>query len=382
MISNAEIVIIGGGISGCAIAYNLAKKGMENIVLLEKDYISSGATGRCGAGIRQQWGTEMNCELAKFSREFFETAQETLGYNYDIEFKQKGYLILSATKEEDEQSKKNVALQNSLGIDSKYISLAEAKSIVPILNTEGFISATYCKSDGHLNPWHTTLAFAKAAERLGVNIHTHTEVIRIDTTDGEITGVETSRGYIQTKKVVNAAGGHAQIIGEMAGVDLQVYSERRQILVTEPVAPILDPMVISFSKNIYCQQVPHGAFIMGRGGENEPRNFKNTSSWEFMEKMTQTALKILPDLKKTRVLRQWAGMYNISPDKQPIYGDVPEIKGLYVAIGFSGHGFMFGPATGLSMAEIILGEKTSLPVEKLHISRFEKGDLVTEGSVV
>ena len=382
MISNAEIVIIGGGISGCAIAYNLAKKGMRNIVLLEKNYISSGATGRCGAGIRQQWAAEMNCQVAKLSREFFETAEETLGYDHDIEFKQKGYLILAATEEEDKQSKKNVALQNSLGIDSKYISLEEAKKIVPILDITDFISATYCKDDGHLNPWHTTLAFAKAAEKLGVKIYTHTEVTGIDQQNGEIIGVETSEGYIQTGKVVNAAGGHAQIIGEMAGVDLPVHSERRQILVTEPVAPILDPMIISFSKDIYCQQVPHGAFIMGRGGEMEPRDLRNTTSWDFLEKMTETALKILPDLKKTRVLRQWSGMYNFSPDKQPIYGDVPGIKGFYLAIGFSGHGFMFGPATGLLMAELILGEKTTLPIDKLHISRFEKGELIEEASVV
>ena len=382
MIFNAEIVIIGGGISGCAIAYNLAKKGMKNIVLVEKDYISSGATGRCGAGIRQQWSAKMNCQVAKFSREFFESAEETLGYDHSIDFKQKGYLILAATEKEDKQSKKNVALQNSLGIDSAYISLEEATKIVPMLNTKDFISATYCNDDGHLNPWHTTFAFAKAAEKLGVKIYTHTEVKGIDHKDGEITGVETSDGYIQTKKVVNAAGGHAQIIGKMAGLDLPVYSERRQILVTEPVAAILDPMIISFSKDIYCQQVPHGAFIMGRGGENEPRDLRHTTSWDFLEKMTETALTILPDLKKTRVLRQWSGMYNMSPDKQPIYGDVPGLKGFYLAIGFSGHGFMFGPATGIVMAEFILGEKTTLPIEKLHISRFEKGELMSEDSVV
>ncbi len=382
MMTSAEIVIIGGGISGCAIAYNLANKGMKNIVLLEKGYIASGATGRCGAGIRQQWATEMNCQVAKLSREFFESAEETLGYHYDIEFKQKGYLILAATEEEDKQSIQNVALQNSLGIDSKYISLQEAKKIVPILNTEGFISATYCKDDGHLNPWHTTLAFAKAAEKLGVKIYTHTEVTGIDHQEGEIRGVQTPKGYIRTDKIVNAAGGHAQLIGEMAGVDLPVYSERRQILVTEPVAPILDPMIISFSKDIYCQQVPHGAFIMGRGGEEEPRDLKESTSWDFLEKMTETALGILPDLNKTRVLRQWSGMYNLSPDKQPIYGDVPGMKGLYLAIGFSGHGFMFGPATGLLMAEFLLGEKTTLPIEKLHISRFEKGELMEEASVV
>lgn len=382
MNKTADIVIIGGGISGCSIAYNLAKKGVKNIVVLEKNYLASGATGRCGAGIRQQWGTEMNCKISKLSCEFFENAQEELQYEGDLEFKQGGYLILSSTEKEHEQFIKNIKLQNSLGIDSKLLNLEEAKQIVPSLNTEGLISATFHQKDGHLNPFHMTQAYANAAKRLGVQIYTFTELTGISVEGGKITGVQTSNGFISTSTVVNAAGGYSKQVGNMIGVDLPVYSERHQILVTEPVEQFLDPMLMSFSRNLYCQQVPHGSIIMGRGDDNEPRDLRITSSWQFLEEMAKTMTSILPPLKDIRVLRQWAGLYNMTPDRQPIYGSVDGVEGFYLAIGYSGHGFMFAPATGLLMSEYILGEANTISIDSLHLNRFEKGELIFEPSVV
>lgn len=382
MIKTADVVIIGGGISGVAIAYNLLKKGVKNVVVLEKDYLASGATGRCGAGIRQQWGTEMNCRLTKYSCEFFENAKEELQYDGDIEFKQGGYLILSSTQKEHEQFKKNVALQNSLGINSKLLTLDEAKEIVPFLNTEGLTSATFHQKDGHLNPFHATQAYADAAKRLGAQIYTFTEVTDILVEGGKVKGVRTNKGDISTNIVVNAAGGYSQLIGNMVGVALPVFSERHQILVTETVAPILDPMVMSFSLNLYCQQVPHGGFVMGRGDEGEPRDLRITSGWHFLEEMTKTITRVLPPLKDVRFLRQWAGLYNITQDRQPIYGPIDEVEGFYLAIGYSGHGFMLAPATGLIIAESILGEAASLPATELHLNRFKSGNLILEPSVV
>ncbi len=382
MIKTADVVIIGGGISGVAIAYNLLKKGVKKVVVLERDYLASGATGRCGAGIRQQWGTEMNCKLTKYSCEFFENAQEELQYTGNIEFKQGGYLILSSTQKEHEQFKKNVVLQNSLGINSKLLTLDEAKEIVPFLNTEGLISATFHQKDGHLNPFHATQAYADAATRLGAHIHTFTEVTDILVEGNKIKGVRTNKGDIATNVVVNAAGGYSQLIGNMVGVELPVFSERHQILVTEAVEPILDPMVMSFSLNLYCQQVPHGAFIMGRGDTGEPRDLRITSGWHFLEEMTKTITKVLPPLKDVRFLRQWSGLYNITQDRQPIYGPIDEVEGFYLAIGYSGHGFMLAPATGLIIAESILGEAPSLPATELHLNRFKSGDLILEPSVV
>lgn len=382
MIKTADVVIIGGGISGVAIAYNLAKKGVKNIVVIEKSYLASGATGRCGAGVRQQWGTEMNCRVAMESIKFFETANEELEYNRDIEFKQGGYLIVASTEKEDLQFQKNVALQRSLGMEVEYMTPKEATKIVPYLNTEGLTSATFCQKDGHLNPFLATDAYAKAAERLGVKIYTYTEVLGISTSNGKVTSVLTNTGEIFTNTVVNAAGGYSKDIAEMVNVDIPVYSERHQILVTEPVEPTQGPMVMSFSKNIYCQQTPHGSFVMGRGDNTEPRDLRITSSWNFLDEMAKTVTELLPPLGKLRVVRQWAGLYNLTPDRQPIYGAVDNIEGFYMAVGYSGHGFMFAPMTGLLMSEIILGEETSIDISSLDLGRFERNELVFEPSVV
>jgi sarcosine oxidase, subunit beta len=382
MNNTASVVIIGGGISGCSIAYNLALKGVKDIVVIEKEYLTSGSTGRCGAGVRMQWGTEMNCRLAKYSIEFYEKANEVLEYDGDIEFKQGGYLIVASTEKEDTQFKKNIALQNSLGIPSVYLSPKEAKKIVPHMDESKIISATFCSKDGHLNPFHATQAYADAAARLGVKFMKYTIVTGIQVENGKITGVQTDKGFISTPVVVNAAGGHSKQIGDMVGVDIPVYPERHQILVTEPVNPIQNPMFMSFSLNIYCQQTPHGSFIMGRGDANEPRDLRVTSSWHFLEEMAKNCCELLPLLKDLRVVRQWAGLYCMSPDRQPIYGGANNVEGFYMATGYSGHGFMFGPVTGVVMAETILGEKHSLPIDKLGLDRFEKGELLFEPSVV
>lgn len=382
MIKIAEVVIIGGGISGCSIAYNLAKKGVKNIVVIDKGYLAGGATGRCGAGVRQQWGTEMNCKLAMDSIKFFETANEELQYDGDIEFKQGGYLIVASTQKEDEQFKKNVKLQKSLGMEVEYMTPEAAKSIVPYLNTEKLTSATFCPKDGHLNPFLATDAYAKAARRLGVEIYTFTEVTGIKTDNGKVTGVMTNMGDIATNIVVNAAGGYSKTIADMVEIDIPVYSERHQILVTEPVEPMLGPMVMSFSLNIYCQQTPHGSFIMGRGDATEPRDLRITSSWQFLDQMSKSITSLLPPVGKLRVVRQWAGLYNMTPDRQPIFGAAKTLEGFFLAVGFSGHGFMFAPMTGLLVAEQILGETTTIDISSLGMDRFEKNELVFEPSVV
>ena len=258
----------------------------------------------------------------------------------------------------------------------------EAKEIVPHMDETKIIAATFNPKDGHLNPFHTTQAYANAAVRLGVEIMKYTTVTGIKVENGKVVGVETDKGYISTPVVVNAAGGYSQLIAKMVGIDLPVYSERHQILVTEPVAPMQGPMFMSFSLNIYCQQTPHGSFIMGRGDANEPRDLRITSSWHFMEEMAKTCTELLPPLKELRVVRQWSGLYNISPDRQPIYGPVKEVEGFYLACGFSGHGFMFGPVTGVVMAAAILGETPTIPVHMLDKDRFERGELLLEPSVV
>jgi sarcosine oxidase subunit beta len=381
MNKKAQIVIIGGGISGLSTAYNLATMGMKDVVLLEKDFLMSGSSGRCAAGVRQQWGTEMNCALSKASCEIFENINEILDYKGDIEFKQGGYLLMAVTEKEVEQFKLNILLQHSMGINSVFLTPEEALDIVPELNTEGVLACAFHQKDGHVNPFHTMIAYAEAAKRHGVKIYTETEVVDIKVENYKVKGVQTNRGFILTDAVLIAAGSWSGRIGQMAGVDVPVRAERHEALVTEPVNPILGPMIMSFAGNIYLQQSPGGEFIMGFGPE-EHESFSMTSTWDFVETMSRKAIHYLPYLKDIRIVRQWAGLYEMSPDAQPILGNAEEVEGIYLATGFSGHGFMFGPITGMLMAKYILGLPTTIPIDKLSVARFKRGELIYEPSVV
>lgn len=437
----AEAVIIGGGVNGCSLAYHLAKKGLRDIVLLEKDYLASGGTGRSAAGIRHQFGTEINIRLSSASIKLLEGLKEETGYSGDLEINQGGYLMVAYTESQENQLKKNIALQNSLGIASRYITPQEIHEIVPALNLAGVRGASFYERDGHANPFHVTLAYAEAAARLGVKIFTYTEVTGIklydpargmvvdrslpnkeSTPDSANTAhsrpgkasaapvleaatagnlptspwsapafdhpltvheVVTPRGSIFTPRVVNVAGAHGLLIGRMVGLELPIVAERHQILVTEPVAPLIKPMIISFDYGTYCKQEPHGGIVMGIGDPQELKGFSVRSSWQFLQEVSTRITNLLPVLKGVRLLRQWAGLYDITPDAQPILGEVPEIKGFYNIVGFSGHGFMLGPIIGKLMADLILGEEPALPIHRiLDLGRFARGELIREPAVV
>jgi len=378
----ANYVIIGAGISGTSIAYHLAKAGETNIVVVDKAYLSNGATGRCGAGVRQQWATKMNCLLAKASVEFFENAQNILNYPDDLEFQQEGYLIVAVNDEEDQHFSKSVDLQNALGIPSRKITKAEAKQIVPHLNTDAIVSATFCPSDGHLNPFKMNDAFYRAAKALGVQFYFFEEVKEIVVINQRIEKLITNKQTIETHNVINAAGGFAHEVGQLAGLDIPVYAEKHEILATEPIEKIQGPMVMSFGKNLYCQQVPHGNFIMGRSTPGIKPSHSIASSWSFLEEMSKTIMEILPLVGNLRVVRQWAGSYNMSPDRQPIIDEAKELPGFYMACGFSGHGFMFSPMTGQLLTEIILKKPLSIDISELSLERFKNATVVAYEKLV
>ena len=381
MKNKASVVVIGGGVVGCSIAYNLASQGISDVVLVEKSFLASGSTGRCGAGVRQQWGTKMNCLLAQKSMEILENMNDILHTKRDIELKQKGYLLLAYTEKEMNQFKKNVELQNSLGIASKIITPSQAREIVPYLNTEKLLGGAFYEKDGHANPFLVTNAYAQAAISLGAEVNTYTDVVSIKRNGSKIEGVQTNKGFISTDTVIDAAGGYSAEIGKMAGVDIPVYPQRHQILVTDPVDEVLGPMVMSFSYNIYCQQSPQGSFIMGYGDPTEPRDYNINSSWRFLEEMAEKAVWLLPPLKNLRVVRQWSGLYTMTEDRQPLICKADEAENFYMACGFSGHGFMIAPMVGKLISEMVLGKKLSIDIE-LNYKRFEKGELLFEPSVV
>ncbi|MGE5593947.1 MAG: NAD(P)/FAD-dependent oxidoreductase [Betaproteobacteria bacterium] len=381
MTRSADAVIIGGGVVGASIAYHLARRGFGRVVLVERSYLASGSTGRCGAGVRQQWGTKLNCLLARESVRMFERMDDELGYDRSVEFKQGGYLLLAYTGREMDQFAKNVQLEQGLGIPASFLTPAEAKAIVPMLNTSDVLCATYCPTDGHANPFHVTYAYAGAARRLGAEVMTFTEVKAIVVEGGRVARVVCDKGTIDTRVAVNAAGPYSGLVARMAGLEIPFWAERHQILVTEPVEPVLRPMVMSFSRRFYCQQTPHGSFVMGMGDPSEPRGFSTESSWKFLVEMAHEITRVLPPVGNLRIVRQWAGLYDMTPDAHPILGATP-VDGLYLACGFSGHGFMLAPVTGKLLAEIICDGKPSIDITGLDLGRFERGELVIEPSVV
>ena len=377
-----DIVIIGGGITGCALAFELAKRGRKDILLVEKGYLTSGATGRCGAGIRQQWGTVLNATLSRDSTRIFEHLEEYTGYSGNCGLNQGGYLIVAYTEGEWAQFQKNLDLQHSLGIDVQKLDPKGAKELVPHLNTEGLYGATFCQTDGHADPFHCTFAYAKAAEKLGVEIATYTEVTGLRMNGDKIAGVETSNGYVEAGMVINAAGFNASKITQMVGLDVPVLPERHQIIITEPVNHIQGPMVISFHYHIYCQQTPHGSFIMGIGDPAEPVGYNIKSSVKFLEDCATQITSVLPILKDIRIVRQWAGLYDMSPDRNPIIDEMKGVSGLYTVAGFSGHGFMVAPKTAIIIAQHLTGEKPDIDLHLFSADRYQTGQLLLEPSVV
>lgn len=382
MRANADAVIVGGGVNGASIAYNLLKQGMRDVVLFEKATFCNGSSGRCGAGVREQWGSEGNCRLAQAALNIFENLPDELDYPYDMEFKQKGYLMLAHTEREWAQLRQNVEIQNRLHINSRLCTPGQAREIVPVLNTEGMLGATFNNRDGHANPFHVTRAYLMAAERLGADINYFTEVTSIKSNGYRVKSVTTDKGVVATPVVINAAGPWAKPVAAMVGIDLPLFTQRHQILVTEPIGKVLDPMVMSLSLGIYCQQTPHGSLVMGMGDPREPKGYDIGHSWTFLEKMCSIMTHLLPVLKNVRVVRQWSGLYTVTPDAHPILGSVPELEGYYQAVGFSGHGFMLAPVVGELIAEMVTGKKPHIDIGALDLGRFQRGEYNIEPSVV
>ncbi|PLX16687.1 MAG: FAD-dependent oxidoreductase [Candidatus Muiribacterium halophilum] len=380
MNKKASVVIIGGGINGCALAYELAKKGVKDVMVIEKNFLASGSTGRCGGGFRQQWSTPMNIKFAMESVDIFSRLDEEL--QYKTEYYQGGYLILAYTPEEIRQFEKNVRLQREMGLDVRLIEPKECLKIVPDLNIDGVLGATYCKSDGHANPFYVTQAYAKKAKEMGVQFLLDTEVIAIDSHNDRITAVQTDKGKIMTDTVVNAAGGHAHLVSSMLGLDIPVKPYRHEILVTEPVNRIFDPMIISFHYHIYMRQELNGGILMGQGDPNEPSSFNVEGSFDFINQVCKKGMKIMPVLENISVVRQWAGLYAVTPDAQPILGPVPPFDNFIHIVGFSGHGFMLAPRVAQHITDYIVDNKLSDEIKNCSIDRFKNMDLDVDVNVV
>lgn len=381
MKNKADVVIIGGGINGCSLAYLLAKKGID-VIVIEKRYLTSGATGACGAGIRQQWSTKENVTLAIQSVKIFEKLSSELGQ--DIEFRQGGYLIAVHNKKEMKQAETNVVLQRSLGLNVDILQPEEITDVVPILDVKGMkaIGATFCPTDGHANPFKTTFAYADAARKHGAEIYTHTEVIGLKTAKKRIQTVVTDQGAIQTNIVVNAAGISSKSIAQMVRVRLPVIPFRKEIMATERLKPLFEAMVISFKDGIYFSQQQEGQIVGGIPIPEEQGGYKTMPTFSFIEHMAHTLTRYAPLLKHVNMLRHWTGFYDVTPDARPILGEISEVKGFIQCNGFSGHGFMISPMVSQLLANLIIEDKTSEILESLNLDRFKGKTIEKELSVV
>ena len=382
MRESAEIVIIGAGIMGCAIAHALAEKGQSDIVVLERDQIARGATADAAGGIRQQFSSATNIELATWSVRVWETYEERFGV--DINFRQQGYLFLLDSPAEEATFRKNLALQQSMGVPSRWVTPDEIRELNPYILLDNVVGGTFCPEDGWADTYNCTIGFARAARDLGVEIREETEVTGITVENGRVTGVTTSAGSIATNTVIIAAGPQTRLVGNLAGVELQVDPYRRMSFITEPFDKIPQtlPMTIEFSTGLYFHPESRG-FLTGMGNRDEPSSFNKTVDEAWMMTNVENLIRRAPAFEDAAIMRGWAGFYEVTPDDNPLVGLVDEVEGLAVAAGFSGHGFMQGPAIGACMAELLLeGAARTIDITPFRPSRFKDGQLNQEHNVI
>jgi len=383
--ASADAVLIGGGINGLATAYELARCGLKNIVVIEQSYIGSGSTGRCGGGIRQQWTTEENVRLAQESVALYENMASELGYQ--VFFRQGGYLMITESESDLPALRQAVALQNRCDVPTEYLQPDECLKIVPDLDVSALKGATFCPKDGTAYPFAVVWGYARACHRQGVKIFIRTSVRDILSDGGRILGVETDRGRVNTPVVVNCAGPWARALAAKVGVTLPNRQERHEIMVSESLKPFLDPMVISITNGIYFSQSIRGEIVGGIGDPakphwEDPAVFDTRSQLRFAVRFARALIALYPRAAQVRMMRQWAGMYDVTPDHRPVLGGVSGLQGYHHICGFSGHGFMLGPVAGRRMAKHITTGQPDDIITSLSVDRFERGDLQADAFVV
>ncbi|GAC1352827.1 MAG: FAD-binding oxidoreductase [Polyangiales bacterium] len=393
---------------GLSIAYHLAKSGVKNIVVVERSYLCGGASGRNGGGVRAQWSGEANIRLMQESIRICQEFATEMKIN--VWFRQGGYLFLTRSDARKESLEASVSLQQECGLRTELLTPKEAQRLVPQLDLRGAISgkpvlsASYNPDDGVVFPWPFVWGYAQAAAKLGVEIETHADVTGFETTRpsrpslvgatslemGEmgvgaaprIEAVITNKGRIATRQVVNAAGAWAPEVARLLGVALPNHPHRHEICSTEPLKPWLKPLVADLDSGLYFSQSMRGEIVGGISDEAAPSVIDHQSSSRFLGLYARAMTDVVPILGSVKVLRQWAGCYDLTPDANPIVGPVDEIEGFYQASGFMGHGFMMAPVMGKLIAQYLV-ERTPLPLfERWNLRRFKEGKLLSEGMII
>jgi sarcosine oxidase, subunit beta len=374
---DARVVVVGGGIVGAAVAFHLARAGVTDVVVVERDAFAAAASGKPIGGLRAQFSDRLNALLALRSLELY----AALGA--DMDHRRVGYLFLLREAEDVARFEASVALQNGLGIPTVMLDAAEARARCPAIDPEAFVAAAFCPIDGHARPQDAAWAYADDARRRGARFVTGCAVTDIDVRGGEIAAVATTQGTVRTSTVVCAAGAWSREIGAMAGVELDVTPVRRQIALTAPTplsTPDL-PFTIDFSSTFYFHGAGDGLLLgMSDPTETPGADASYEPSWEAA--LREAAGRCAPGLADLAIADGWAGLYENTPDASALIGEAADVGRFLYATGFSGHGFCQAPAAGEIVADVVLGREPFVDVRPLRAERFAERSPIAEANIV
>ena len=365
---------------GASTAFHLAEAGVD-VVLCERDQLGSGSTSRAAGGVRAQFSDALNIQIAQRSLEAFAGFPERPGWEIDL--KRSGYLFVLSREEDVAAFEASVALQNALGVPSRIVDAAEAKALCPLLAGDDILAASFSPEDGHATPEAVVQGYAVAARRLGADFRVGCEVTGIETEGDEIRSVTTSHGRIATNVVVCAAGAWSRRCGEMVGVALPVAPLRRQILFTEPMSDLPPdlPFTIDFATSFYFHREGPG-LLMGMSHAGERPGFEVETTDDWVPDLLEVASRRAPRIADAGIKGGWAGLYEITPDHNAIIGEALSVRRFLYATGFSGHGFLQGPAVGEIVRDLVLGRRPFVDVGALSVERFSDAMLRPEYNIV
>ena len=383
----AEVVIIGGGIVGSSIAWHLTEAGCRNVLIVEREtHQGKGSTGKSMGGVRAQFATAPNIQMSLYSIPFYAAFEERLGHPSG--YRGQGYLFVATKPSHLEYLQTNQALQKKLGLkQARMLTREEIVDIVPQLRSDDIRGGSFCPTDGFVDPYSVMVGFTTRACEQGAMLWRSTEVTAVHRNGTGISEVETTRGPVSTRVVVNAAGPWAAEAAALAGIQLPVEPMRRMLIPSEPFDGVSHevPMVVDMTNGFHFRPESLG-FLLAWNDPEETTGYKTDFDPAFIEKVLVRAADRVPCFENLAVnpKRAWAGLYEMSPDHHAIIGPVEEVKGFFCANGFSGHGVMHAPATGKMVADLILHGKTEVvdQVEVLSPARFAKGELLHETAIL
>ena len=382
----ARVVIIGGGVMGASIAFHLAEAGVSDVVLLERNELASGSTSKAAGGVRAQFSDPVNIALGARSLDAFEAFESRPGQAIDLH--QVGYLFLITSESDLAMYEQSVALQNEMGVRSVLLTPKQAAELSPGVVTKDVIAAAFHPRDGYCSPESVVMGYASGARRHGAAVRTGVDVTDIMMEGRDIVGVATDTGTISTSTVICAAGAWSKRVGEMAGVLLPVEPLRRQILITEPlsaamarVLPDNMPMTLDASSTFYLHREGPGV-LLGMSYTKEKPGFHHEYSEEWLPDLMDAIERRCPELLDVGIAHKWSGLYEDTPDHNALIGESNSTSRFLYATGFSGHGFLQGPAVGEVIRDLYLGREPGIDVRPLSADRFTAGSMRAEHNIV